>query len=265
MDQEEPMEKQPSTHERQGSRHSSKFLSQTIHKKSRVKIWEYYLCIGKAAIAAGVQIWSFILAISELIGQYHQDVCRGTFDFSTLTSSSKKIVYAGFVMIIGLNVLNGVNTVNISGLYNALVDDKCILPDLCSEGWLLLGRTINYVVLLSACWSSFMIIYLSQDILSMIENCVAVFFVLELDNMVMSHYDYRRLNVYLEAYEWDIEGRADVLLDPKNAPVQESKGVMNYLVYISAWLLSSAIVKPVVYVTAFVAFFFVPVFFLWCL
>jgi len=266
--EEEALVTQQSTHEEHerndSIRFSSKFLDYKLNRKSRIKIWEYYLCVGKALLSAVVQIWSFVLAINELVDQYHSEVCKGTFDFSSVTRTSKKIVYAGFAMMIGLNVLNGVNAVNICGLYNAIVDEKCILPDLCSEGWLLLGRTINYLVLLSACWSSFMIIYLSGDLLGMIENCVAVYFVLELDNMVMSHYEYKRLAVYIDAFDWDLEERAKVLVDPKNAP-QESKGVLNYLLYILTWLLSTSIVKPFVYVTAFTAFFFIPVFFLWCL
>eukprot|EP01084_Bolivina_argentea_P173684 300864_1 len=67
-----------------------------------------------------------------------------------------------------------------------------------STSWLTFGKVINYTVLLNACYLSFCVILMSEEPLDIILNSMALLFILDLDNMVVSNRDY---NDVLEFFE----------------------------------------------------------------
>jgi len=67
--------------------------------------------------------------------------------------------------------------------------------------WLRVGLSVNIFVTIAAVYGSFVTVYFSDNSLDMILNSVALFFLVELDDMLVKNKDYAMIKKYLEAYE----------------------------------------------------------------
>merc|ERR1719445_3032664 len=67
--------------------------------------------------------------------------------------------------------------------------------------WLRVGLSVNVFVTISAVYGSFVTVFFSDNSLDMILNSVALFFLVELDDMLVKAKDYATIKSYLEAYE----------------------------------------------------------------
>jgi len=67
--------------------------------------------------------------------------------------------------------------------------------------WLRIGLSVNIFVTIAAVYGSFVTVFFSDNSLDMILNSVALFFLVELDDMLVKDKDYALIKKYLEAYE----------------------------------------------------------------
>merc|ERR1719445_930947 len=67
--------------------------------------------------------------------------------------------------------------------------------------WLRVGLSVNVFVTTAAVYGSFVTVFFSDNSLDMILNSVALFFLVELDDMLVKAKDYGTVKKYLEAYE----------------------------------------------------------------
>jgi len=122
--------------------------------------------------------------------------------------------------------------------------------------------------------SSFLIIFFSTRVLDMVVNSAAVFFVLQLDNMVIGTEQRKVVRNYLDVYEWELKKRADAFIRKKKNQSSEMEqqeenkrkewNVVKIFFDLISWSLSTAIVSPALYLTSFLAFIFVPLFMVVC-
>lgn len=64
--------------------------------------------------------------------------------------------------------------------------------------WLRLGFSINLFVAILAIYGSFLVIYFSTSSLDMVLNSVALFFIVELDDLLVRNKDYQRILKYIK-------------------------------------------------------------------
>ena len=69
-----------------------------------------------------------------------------------------------------------------------------------STFWLQAGFTVNVIVSIVAVYGSFVVIFFSDDSLDMVLNSVALFFIVELDDLLVNDSDYERIGDYIENY-----------------------------------------------------------------
>merc|ERR1712154_327090 len=60
-----------------------------------------------------------------------------------------------------------------------------------------IGFTVNIIVAIVAVYGSFLVIFFSDDSLDMVLNSVALFFIVELDDMLVRQSDYERIAEYI--------------------------------------------------------------------
>merc|ERR1719474_1937610 len=71
--------------------------------------------------------------------------------------------------------------------------------------WLRIGFSINVIASTLAVYGAFLVVYFSTDSLDMILNSVALFFVVELDDLLVKVSDYQRIGDYIRDYQADGE------------------------------------------------------------
>ena len=69
--------------------------------------------------------------------------------------------------------------------------------------WLRLGFSINLFVSVLAVYGSFLVIYFSTNSLDMVLNSVALFFIVELDDLLVRNKDYQRVHDYIKKLQED--------------------------------------------------------------
>merc|ERR1711933_413034 len=73
-------------------------------------------------------------------------------------------------------------------------------PHFLNDIWLRIGAFYNRLASICAMFASYYIIFCAEDVYDMVLNSVAVFFVIELDNMLVTKFDYWKIGVVCRDY-----------------------------------------------------------------
>ena len=68
--------------------------------------------------------------------------------------------------------------------------------------WLRIGFSVNVFASIVAVYGSFLVVFFSNDSLDMILNSVALFFVVEMDDLLVKKEDYERVEKYIQEYTY---------------------------------------------------------------
>lgn len=79
----------------------------------------------------------------------------------------------------------------------------------CTE-WLFLGLYSNMFALVTAIYGSFLVIYTSTNAINMVLNSMSLYFIMELDTMMVDQADYASMCTLL-CHEISLDSRGDVL------------------------------------------------------
>lgn len=152
----------------------------------------YWMDIFKAVICAFTQFSSIVvlyLEVEDLKAAALEELGKDTWCDSTAQWKPKlmAISYSFFLsLIMWLNYTN--QTV---GFYR-FVDYREHEHSFISSNWLHLGKLINAVLVLNVFYLSFFVVFFSTDPLDIILNCVALLFLVDIDNMVIDGADYQK-------------------------------------------------------------------------
>ena len=108
-------------------------------------------------------------------------------------------LFSAFLALISIDHLNNIE----KGLYKNLsfgINLKWV-----NSLWLRFGLSINIVVSIIAVYGSFLVVFFSDNSLDMILNSVALFFIVELDNILVQKTDYKKIMKYIESQEYKNE------------------------------------------------------------
>eukprot|EP01084_Bolivina_argentea_P025820 48011_1 len=85
-----------------------------------------------------------------------------------------------------------------------LIEVNITPPHWVSLFWLGVGTWVNRIVSIGAVGGSFMVIFFSENAFDMVLNSVALFFLMELDNMLMTQPKYNDMLMFLKAWPEDV-------------------------------------------------------------
>mmetsp|Transcript_48797 Transcript_48797/g.114626 ORF Transcript_48797/g.114626 Transcript_48797/m.114626 type:complete len:362 (-) Transcript_48797:112-1197(-) len=84
-----------------------------------------------------------------------------------------------------------------SGMYRLDLEKMNNIPDFVRPGPVIFGRVYNMLCYSTMCWSSLHLLYHAPNMLEMILNCVALDFMVEMDNMMVTSADYHKLQKHI--------------------------------------------------------------------
>eukprot|EP01084_Bolivina_argentea_P171053 296352_1 len=99
-----------------------------------------------------------------------------------------------FTGFISLTLQDQLTEISVQGVYRF----KKNLPPFFNAFWLSLGIFINIFVLINSWVVSMLVIFISTNPMDMILNSVAVYFIIELDDMMVNRVDYEFVDVWLK-------------------------------------------------------------------
>ncbi len=105
-----------------------------------------------------------------------------------------KLLATLFSLYIGVQMISLIKVRKCDGMYEHIAFSP---PFLASE-WLYLGLYANLFALITSIYGSFFIIYSAQNAVDMVLNCVALYFVMDLDGFIIDHFDYVRVNNFMK-------------------------------------------------------------------
>lgn len=151
-------------------------------------IMGYWMDIIKAFICCFAQ-FSSIIVLYFYTATMKEESEKSWCDQESTDSSSKlmAISYAFFLSLVFHLIIQNQKI----GFYSS-IDCDGNDHNFISSDWLILGQFINRLLALNVFYLSFLIIFFSTDPLDIILNCVALFFLLDIDNMVIDGDDYKK-------------------------------------------------------------------------
>merc|ERR1712012_432509 len=168
---------------------------------------KYILCVIKALICALTQLLGMVIIMVDfvVIGlEGRGDAMCNVADFGdavwyqVLYDFQLKILaflFSTFLAFICFDRLTGVE----QGMYWKMKYAQDI--EFLNIIWLRIGFSVNVFASILAVYGSFMVVFFSDNSLDMILNSVALFFVVELDDLLVKGSDYKRIAKYIRNYQ----------------------------------------------------------------
>ena len=82
------------------------------------------------------------------------------------------------------------------GLYSWGTKQPCFV----SKVWIIYGLVLNLIVILTAWFASIIILYLSNDVLDMLLNSLALYFIVDVDDQAVYFNDFKQIQYWLSVY-----------------------------------------------------------------
>eukprot|EP01084_Bolivina_argentea_P258415 435646_1 len=165
-----------------------------VDKYKNVKLYFYY---AKAAICLLFQTVVLCIYIYVLVDRNKKPfkTCRWEFNDENWYT---KIVALVACLYVSVNIGALMQTLDNQGLYqiDSTTFEDC--PPYINRFWIYFGLYTNFVALFIALYGSFIVIFVSVDAVEIVLNCVAIFFVLDIDDLLADHYDYERIQKWFE-------------------------------------------------------------------
>merc|ERR1719195_1409288 len=168
---------------------------------------KYVLCVVKALICAITQVLGMIIIMVDFVviglEERGDAMCNPPSDFEgmvwyqVLYDFQLKILaflFSTFLAFICFDRLTGVE----QGMYWKMKYAQNV--EFLNIVWLRIGFSVNVFASILAVYGSFMVVFFSDNSLDMILNSVALFFVVELDDLLVKGSDYQRIGDHVRQY-----------------------------------------------------------------
>ena len=156
----------------------------------------FFITVIKALLCNLLQISSIPLLLWEV----GEDAQKGFCD----KSGEPQLRYIGFLIVSFISSLSyeWMDKNNQKGFYVLLSEGEDYKPKWLNHYWLVYGNFVNVLLCFEIVFASAWIVYVSESILDMVLNSVALFFIVELDDMLVTS------NAYRLIYKFIDEGKA---------------------------------------------------------
>eukprot|EP01084_Bolivina_argentea_P081504 147573_1 len=164
---------------------------------------QYAVSVLRAIICAILQLPAIIFIIYQLIVASDKEWCN--IDDVSVEDIFLKFFAFGFSAYVSAYITLNTQEMGYMGMYCVYVSDFWNLPWFLSGHWLRFGAYYNILVLYCAILGSFVIIFFAENSIDLVLNSVALFFVTEMDDFLVGHFDYRRIEIFMDQFEFDEE------------------------------------------------------------
>eukprot|EP01084_Bolivina_argentea_P266456 451949_1 len=167
----------------------------TKSNRDIITLWHYRFKCVKGILCALTQLFGMAIVLYQLIseGVSDKDWCWN-FDSDTAYMNVLAFLLSTYLAYTTIRELG-----SMKGLYKYI-----LLKDYNAEwihhGWLYSGFIINTIAATAAVWGSFFIIFFSDSAIDMVLNCVALFFLVELDDLLVDDDDYEEIETFIKSY-----------------------------------------------------------------
>eukprot|EP00483_Globobulimina_turgida_P013745 UN13771 len=151
-----------------------------------------YFYYAKAICCAIFQTVGIIALIYNEITNSDKDFCEMGSDWAPKTIATVASFY------IALTMFGMIQHVDEQGLYEIEAWAMKDMVPFIQPKWWYLGYNANCFALVGAVYGSIIVIYLSPSALEVVLNSVALFFIIELDDLMVDEYDYKRIRKYFD-------------------------------------------------------------------
>eukprot|EP01083_Nonionella_stella_P073329 198199_1 len=157
----------------------------TLVERDIVTLWQYRLKCLKGFLCSITQVFGIIVVLYQLLsdGMDNKGICN---EFDTNTAHMNILAfclstYLSYTTVKQLSAKKGLyQYIPLRGYDVTWLD----------HGWLYYGFVVNTVASICAVWGSFGIIFYSENAIDMVLNSVALFFLVELDDLLVNDEDY---------------------------------------------------------------------------
>lgn len=170
---------------------------------SDISIRTKYTHYLKAILCASIQIIGLGMFIYTKFDAMIKD--RGLCLFDGLWTLSNhdhvaltQVLSVMFAIYISFKMGGLIIDISSKGLYTMNLYTMKNCPPFINKYWVLTGKYINIIALLLAIYGSYIVLYTTDDILDVILNSVALFFILEVDDYILDSTDYQRIQEWFE-------------------------------------------------------------------
>ena len=166
---------------------------------------------AKAFICWSIQIVGLIVFLFVQLDPSLKDpshLCAMNESTEGKYSTETQILATMFAFYISFKIGGTVFDIGRTGLYtiNWWTGENC--PPFVTRHWVFVGGYTNVWTSLASVIGSFLVLYISDDMLDVILNAVALFFINDIDDFMMNKKDYRRVREWFE--EWEKKGERGV-------------------------------------------------------
>eukprot|EP01083_Nonionella_stella_P090606 253103_1 len=159
---------------------------------------KFWVILLRAILAATTQLLGMIVVL-------YQEVNAGIAADDTLCVPNMpfyfKCLTCLFLWVIVVFAYDGFMVFRSHGMYRIHHITLHNMPDFINPFFVMLGRYINTIVMLFVLWGSFALVWSSTMATDIVLNAVAMFFMLELDDLFVSDQHYKDLQVFLKTYK----------------------------------------------------------------
>ena len=155
---------------------------------------EFAITVMKALLCSVLQATLVAALMWELRGDGLKSVCEINAQFQ---SKIIAILITVFICVYSYAWREKVNT---EGFYYLEIG-KDYVPEWINHYWIVYGWVINFLLCAEIIFGSAYIVYVTDNILDIVLNSVALFFIADMDNMVVPAKDYRMIEKFIESGE----------------------------------------------------------------
>lgn len=173
----------------------------------------------KAVLCLFIQIPSIVYIIYYLVESSDKSLCNLSYDS---TAIFEKLLAFGFSMYLAYYIDDMHANSLYRGMYCVILMSLQNCPYFLEGNWLRLGGYYNNLAGWCAFLGSYIIIFVAKSPLDLVLNSLALFFLVELDDLLVTKFDYWKINKFCESkYDegnesqpeaWSSEGRPSCFL-----------------------------------------------------
>eukprot|EP01084_Bolivina_argentea_P161298 280810_1 len=164
------------------------------HPNDRWSSLKYCLFLFKMLIVALLQTVGMVAFLWFVVTDNFKESGKIKVECSTHANPALRIVATLFSFYISLYIIGLLQEQRREGLY----EHAAYLPKFLANEWVYLGLYCNFFTLLAATWGSFLLIYTAETTLDIVLNSVALYFIVEIDNLLVTHFDSERIADWME-------------------------------------------------------------------
>mmetsp|Transcript_19018 Transcript_19018/g.30267 ORF Transcript_19018/g.30267 Transcript_19018/m.30267 type:complete len:290 (-) Transcript_19018:65-934(-) len=161
----------------------------------------YRLTLVKAIFCLILQAPTLLYVIYVQMAESEKKLCNIDPAHLSYQSVCDKFLAFGYSFFLGFYIVELFRSNGYRGMYCILFRNLQNKPEFINGTWIRIGGYYNILLSNIAIVASYVLVFLSTSVLDMVLNCVALFFVVELDDLLVTKYDYYKISYFISHWK----------------------------------------------------------------